>query len=149
MVLGVIVLWGRYPSGITHPYAIALAGMALVLVTLGLWALKDAPPGGSSTSSTGLVAAALGSASVVSFGILVLGNASITADHTLPTSARLVPVMLGSVAVLTGIAGLVGAHGSPRTIRTSTVAIIMGGVSAIVPLYLWMSACYLFEVDCR
>ena len=149
LTLGAVALWGQYPSGITQRYATAIGVTAVISVTLGLLTLV-APPARAEGSLSWAAAAAMaiGVVSLASFVILVLGNASIGSDHTLPTSARIVPVALGAGAVLLGVLGLVRARGNALTIRGSIAALVMGLGSAIVPIWLWQSACYLFETDC-
>lgn len=150
LVILAIALRGAYPTGITRPYATALGvtGGIAIVVTLIALVSRSGDRREKMRSPLGIVALVTGAVSLLAFVVLVLGNASIGRDHTLPTAARFVPVGLGIVAALLGVLGMATSRGDAPRIRASSAALVMGLGSAIVPLWLWTNHCYLFKVDC-
>jgi hypothetical protein len=146
-LVAAIPLGGVYPTGITRPYAIALGVTGAITIVVALLTLVGQPSGHreSARSRLGTVALVAGAASLLAFVVLVLGNASTMQDHTLPTAARVVPVVLGIVAALLGVLGIATSRGDAPSFRASFAALLMGLGSAIVPMSLWASSCYLFE----
>lgn len=140
---------GRYPIGLSFPVSVVLAVTGGGLIVIALLTLVSWPRSRREGDSLrlGVAAVAVGSVSLLALGFLVIANMSISQDHTLPRTARFVPVALGFAAVFLGAAGVARSHGDTSRIRMSTAAIVMGLASAILPLWLWTSYCYLFE-DC-
>jgi len=149
LVVLAVAVHGTYPTGLSGPVAITLGatgGIFIALALLTLVAGPQAPREG--TPHLAIAALVVGAASLLAFIVLVLGNLSLSQSPTLPTAARLVPVGLGVVAALLGVLGLATSRRDASSIRLSSAALVMGLGSAIVPMWLWVTHCQLFELNC-
>lgn len=142
-----VAAWGRYPTGLSGPVSVVLSATGGILILLAILTVSVRPRihREGIPRYFGIVALAVGAAGLLAFALLVLANLSVTQDHTLPSMARFVPVGLGIVAALLGVLGIATSRGDSVRIRTSAAALVMGLGSALVPLWLWGSHCYLFE----
>lgn len=145
-----VAVHGMYPTGLSGPVAVTLGMTGGIFIALALLALVTRPKAHEGAPPHLAIAAlVVGAASLLSFIVLVLGNLSISQSPTLPTAARVVPVGLGVVAALLGVLALATLRGDASRIRASCAALVMGLGSATVPMWLWATHCYLFEVECH
>ena len=138
---------GEYPTGLSGPVSVVLGITGGIFILLAIIALI---PGRRSSREgdrpyLSVAALAVGIASLLAFIVLVVANLEMYRDHFLPAAARFVPVSLGIVAGLLGVLGIGMSRGDTTKIRASAAALVMGLGSAIVPVWLWTSYCYLFE----
>jgi hypothetical protein len=153
LVWGAVAFYGEYPTSIANPWSEVLGvtgGTLLVVAILLLLPLPRRPMGEAHRGLT-IAAASLGTASLIAFALLVLARSGILpccGDRTVPTSGRIVPPVLGIVAVCLGLWDLVRSRRDALRIRGSLAGIAMGLCSAIVPIWLWLEHCDLFKSGC-
>jgi drug/metabolite transporter (DMT)-like permease len=151
LIAGAVFFRGDEPTAISDPWSDVLAVAAATFLVVAILALLPdrAPAANQRRSPITFVAVLVGAASLVVFLVLVPGRAQLCCeDHTVPTIGRILPLILGVVAVVLGLWGLAVARGDARRVRGSLAAIAMGACSALVPLWLWTGYCNLFRSGC-
>ncbi len=143
----------RDPTSIANPWseALGVTGGTLLIVAILLLLPVPRRPMGEAHRGLTIAAASLGTASLIAFALLVLARSGILpccGDRTVPTSGRIVPPVLGIVAVCLGLWDLVRSRRDALRIRGSLAGIAMGLCSAIVPIWLWAEHCDLFQSGC-
>jgi hypothetical protein len=146
LAVGSVAASGEYPTGLSKPFAVVLAALAVALLITGVLAFGF-PRWGTTRPSPSPVAIAgliVGLASTIAFAALVGTNLSMTQDTTIPAAARWVPVVIGASALVVGVIGLLSARGDGPSRRMSLAGSVLGLATAATTVWLSSANCWLF-----
>jgi hypothetical protein len=146
LAVGSVAASGEYPTALSKPFAVVLAASAVELLILGLLAFGfprwgPTRPSPSPVAIAGLI---VGLASIIAFAVLVGTNLSMTEDTTIPAAGRWVPVVIGAVALVVGVIGLLSARGDGPSRRMSLAGSVLGLATAATTVWLASANCWLF-----
>ncbi len=146
LAVGSVAAWGEYPTALSTPFAVVLAASAGALLITGLLAFGfprwgSTRPKPSPIAIAGLIA---GLASAIAFAVLVGAHLSMTSDSSIPVAGRWVPVVVGAIALVLGVIGLLLARGDGPSRRMSLTGVVLGFTTAATTTWLASSNCWLF-----
>ncbi len=146
LAVGSVAAWGEYPTALSTPFAVVLAASAVELLILGFltFGFPRWGPTRPSPSPVAIAGLIVGLASMIAFAVLVGSHLSMTADTTIPAAGRWVPVVIGAVALLVGVIGLLSARGDGPSRRMSLAGCVLGLATVATTVWLASANCWLF-----